>query len=454
MLKGLLLTLGIASIGLGFSVILGLGLALMRFSASPFYRLLARIHIGIFRNTPLLLQLFFIYFLVAPLFGLGPFWSAVISLAAFEGAYLAEIFRAGILAVPGQQWEAALSLGFNLSSTFFMVILPQSVRNVMPALTNQAVSLIKDTSLVSAIAVADLTLQAQAIIAETFLAFEVWLLVAAIYLLISLCISLPAIWFEHNAGKTPGMESQAANNASMIDKVVKNGVMRVGFSSFVPWAMQDKNGEYIGFEVDVAKRLAKDLGVDIELVPTRFSGIVPALLANKFDIIIGSLSVTPERNLKGNFTIPYDYATIEAVASKEKTKGLKFPDDYNKSDIIIAVRSGGTPAILARKMFPNATLRLFDDEAPAVQDVIAGRSHIMLSSAPLPAFETLKNPDVLYQPTKEALAKQPVGFLVRKGDPDSLNVLDNWIRLVEDEGWLKEKRDYWFKSRDWESLVR
>lgn len=248
--------------------------------------------------------------------------------------------------------------------------------------------------------------------------------------------------------------SQAANNESMIDKVVKNGVMRVGFSSFVPWAMQDKNGEYIGFEVDVAKRLARDLGVEIELVPTRFSGIVPALLANKFDIIIGSLSVTPERNLKGNFTIPYDYATIEAVANKEKTKGLKFPDDYNKSDIVIAVRSGGTPAILAKKMFPNATLRLFDDEAPAVQDVIAGRSHIMLSSAPLPAFETLKNPDVLYQPTKEALTKQPVGFLVRKGDPDSLNVLDNWIRLVEDEGWLKEKRDYWFKSRDWESLVR
>ena len=99
----------------------------------------------------------------------------------------------------------------------------------------------------------------------------------------AMCLSLVAV------------ASQAANNESMIDKVVKNGVMRVGFSSFVPWAMQDKNGEYIGFEVDVAKRLAKDLGVDIELVPTRFSGIVPALLANKFDIIIGSLSVTPER---------------------------------------------------------------------------------------------------------------------------------------------------------------
>lgn len=245
-----------------------------------------------------------------------------------------------------------------------------------------------------------------------------------------------------------------AAEEGMIDKVIDKGVIRVGFSSFVPWAMQDKNGDYIGFEVDVAKRLARDLGVEIELVPTRFSGIVPALMADKFDIIIGSMSVTPERNLKGNFSIPYDYATIEAVANKAKTKDMKFPEDYNKPEVVIAVRSGATPAILAKKMFPKATLRVFDDEAPAVQDVIAGRAHLMLSSAPLPAFETLKNPDVLYQPTQDALLKQPVGFLVRKGDPDSLNVLDNWIRLVEDEGWLKERRDYWFKSKDWEKLVR
>lgn len=241
---------------------------------------------------------------------------------------------------------------------------------------------------------------------------------------------------------------------SMIDNVVDRGVMRVGFSSFVPWAMQDKNGEYIGFEVDVAKRLAKDLGVDIELVPTRFSGIIPALLADKFDIIIGSMSVTPERNLKGNFSIPYDYATIEAVANRAKTKDMKFPEDYNKPEVVIAVRSGATPALIAKKMFPRATIRLFDDEAPAVQDVISGRSHMMLSSAPLPAFESLRNPDILYQPTREPVARQPVGFVIRKGDYDSMNVLDNWIRLVEEEGWLKDRRDYWFRGNDWESQVR
>ncbi len=251
----------------------------------------------------------------------------------------------------------------------------------------------------------------------------------------------------------PGQVS-AASQKSMIDKVVDRGVMRVGVSSFVPWVMQDKNGDYIGFEVDVAKRLANDLGVELELVPTKFAGLIPALLADKFDIVIGSMSVTPERNLKGNFSIPYDYATIEAFANKEKTKDLKFPEDYNRPEVVIAVRSGSTPAFVAKKILPNATIRPFDDEAPAVQDVISGRSHMMLSSAPLPAFETLKNPNVLWQPVTEPLSSQPVGFLIPKGDPDSMNVLDNWIRVVDEEGWLKDRRNYWFKGRDWENQVR
>lgn len=248
--------------------------------------------------------------------------------------------------------------------------------------------------------------------------------------------------------------SDKSSDKSMIDKVADRGVMRVGVSSFVPWVMQDKNGEYIGFEIDVAKRLAKDLGVDLELVPTRFSGLIPALLADKFDIIIGSMSVTPERNLKINFSEPYDFAAIEVMANKEKTKDMKFPEDYNKPEVVIAVRSGSTPAAVAKKMFPNATIRPFDDEAPAVQDVISGRSHLMLSSAPLPAQSVIKNPDILYQPTMDSLSRQPVGFGVLKGDFDTLNVLDNWVRIAEEEGWLQDRRNYWFRGTEWESQVR
>ncbi|MCG8565802.1 MAG: transporter substrate-binding domain-containing protein, partial [Desulfobacterales bacterium] len=85
---------------------------------------------------------------------------------------------------------------------------------------------------------------------------------------------------------------------SVIEKIQKRGVIRVGMSTFVPWAMKDKTGRLIGFEIDVARKLAKDMGVDVEFVPTAWSGIIPALLTGKFDVIIGGMGITPERNLK------------------------------------------------------------------------------------------------------------------------------------------------------------
>ena len=115
--------------------------------------------------------------------GLGRLASAVLALSLFEGAYASEIIRAGILAIPRGQWEGALSLGMTRGSIYRQVILPQALRNVLPPLTSQGVSLIKDSALVSTIAIYDLTMHGQAIVAETFLSFEIWFVVAAIYLL-------------------------------------------------------------------------------------------------------------------------------------------------------------------------------------------------------------------------------------------------------------------------------
>ena len=157
---------------------------------------MAHVYVGCLRNTPLLLQLFFVYFLFAPAIGVGPFGAAVLALGLFEGAYMAELCRAGLQSVPRAQWEAGISLGLGVWNTLRLVILPQAVRRMLPPLTSQLVSLIKDTSLVSAIAVADLTMQAQVLIADTFLAFEIWLIVAALYLALTLCVALPARWME------------------------------------------------------------------------------------------------------------------------------------------------------------------------------------------------------------------------------------------------------------------
>ena len=248
-------------------------------------------------------------------------------------------------------------------------------------------------------------------------------------------------------------QGYSADRESVVEKVVRRGTLRVGFSSFVPWAMQDKEGRYIGFEIDVAERLAQDLGVKLQLVPTNWDGIIPALLSGKFDVIIGSMSITPQRLLSVNFSIPYDHAYVDLTLNREKSASISKIEDLNDEGVIIAVRTGTTAAAAAAKLFPKANLRMFNDEAPAVEEVLSGRAHAFVSSAPLPAMETLKHGDTLVQKFETGLAMQPVAFAVPKGDFDTLNVFDGWIRLVEEEGWLQERRNYWFKSDAWQSRI-
>jgi polar amino acid transport system substrate-binding protein len=241
---------------------------------------------------------------------------------------------------------------------------------------------------------------------------------------------------------------------STIEQVLKRGVMKVGMSTFVPWAMKDKTGKLVGFEIDVATRRAKDMGVEVEFMPTKWAGIIPALITGKFDIIIGGMGIVPQRNLKVNFSMPYDYTGMSIVANREKAAGFNSLEDFNRPDVILVVRLGATPVAAAKKFMPKAQLRQFDDESQAVQELVNGRAHAMISSAPLPAFQAIKYPDKLFLPLKENFTKEPIAFAIRKGDFDTTNFLNGWITVVEAEGWLKERKDYWFETMDWQDAVR
>jgi polar amino acid transport system permease protein len=196
LLSGLYVTLQITAVSLVLALIIGLLTALLRLSPSWLGRWVARIYLETIRNTPLLVQLFFIYFVLAPVIGIQRFTAAVIALSLFEGAYASEILRAGILTIPEGQWEAARSIGLSTAQAYRHVVLPQAIRNVLPPLTGQSVSLIKDSALVSTVAVYDLTMQGQAIIADTYLVFEVWFTVALIYLLITGTLSMTVTQME------------------------------------------------------------------------------------------------------------------------------------------------------------------------------------------------------------------------------------------------------------------
>lgn len=196
LLQGLGVTLEITAMGMVLAALFGLIAALLRLSPSPLGRGLARLYLELIRNTPLLVQIFCLYFIFAPILGLGRMAAAVLALSLFEGAYVSEIFRAGILAVPRGQWEACRSLGLTTPQTLAHVILPQALRIVAPPLTSQAITLVKDSALVSTIAVYELTMQGRAIIADTYLSFEIWAVVAALYLAVTLALSALAAWVK------------------------------------------------------------------------------------------------------------------------------------------------------------------------------------------------------------------------------------------------------------------
>jgi len=246
--------------------------------------------------------------------------------------------------------------------------------------------------------------------------------------------------------------TQPAKTGGLIDTIVRRGVMKVGIGIFVPWAFKDKDGNLVGFEIDVAKKLAKDMGVKVEFVPTDWSGIIPALLTGKFDVIIGGMGTTTERALKVNFTIPYEFSGMDCVVNKKKLPNITSLEQLNKKAVVIAVHMGATPAAAAKKFTPNATLHQFDTDAAVLQDVLNGSADAALSSSPTPAFWAYDHPDVLYRPLKGKLfTYEPEGFAVKKGDPDAIFFFNTWIRA--NKLFLEERSHYWYETKDWKYLL-
>jgi polar amino acid transport system substrate-binding protein len=249
-----------------------------------------------------------------------------------------------------------------------------------------------------------------------------------------------------------GAASQELASSSVLEEIKKRGSLRVGMSTFVPWAMRDKQGNLIGFEIDVATKVAEDMGVKIEFVPTAWSGIIPALLARNFDVIIGGMSITPGRNLTVNFTTPYAHSGQQMVANKALADGFML-EQFNDSSVTITCRRGATPCNVAQNQFPKASIARFDDDAQAFQEVVNGNAHAMISSAPKPRFWMSRYSEKLFMPTEENLTTGDEAFALRKGDPDAMNFFSNWILVNTSNGWLKERHDFWFTTQTWAEQV-
>ncbi|MEJ2471847.1 MAG: amino acid ABC transporter permease [Desulfuromonadales bacterium] len=196
LLWGLWTTLWISAAASVFGLIIGLITGLCRVSRNLTLRNLAITYIELIRGTPLLVQIFIFYFFLGTVLDISRILAGISALAIFAGAYVAEIIRAGIQSIPKGQMEAARSLGMTVPQAMIHIILPQAFKRTLPPMAGQFISLIKDSSLVSVIAITDLTKSGREVITSTFATFEIWFVVAFLYLLLTSVLSQVISWVE------------------------------------------------------------------------------------------------------------------------------------------------------------------------------------------------------------------------------------------------------------------
>lgn len=239
------------------------------------------------------------------------------------------------------------------------------------------------------------------------------------------------------------------SDADTMTMIRRKNRLDVGVATFVPWVMHDKNGELIGYEVEVAKKLAEDLGVDLKLHPVGFNEIIGDLVNKRFDIIVTGIYPTPQRALFVNFSEPYSESKIELVASREKMRRANERKDFDKSDVTIGVVKGTVYSDYVKENFPSAKIQTFDQEDELFQALSEGKLEAGVASTPGPEFAAKLYKDKLFRPFGEPLGRLGESFAIRRGDTDFLNYLNTWIRYYGQTGWLKEERKKWFESDDW-----
>lgn len=191
LLKGAAVTLEITALSVGIGLLIGMVVGIARLSNFKAIRWLAGIYVDFIRGTPLLVQIFLVYFALPKILGMriDPFFAAVVACSINSGAYVAEIFRSGIQSIDKGQFEASRALGLNWFQSMKFVIMPQAFKRIIPPLGNEFIAMLKDSSLVSVIGFEELTRTGQMIISRTYAVFEVWMVVAILYLIMTLCIS-------------------------------------------------------------------------------------------------------------------------------------------------------------------------------------------------------------------------------------------------------------------------
>ncbi len=237
---------------------------------------------------------------------------------------------------------------------------------------------------------------------------------------------------------------------STVEDILKRGELRVGFEAgYVPFEMTDKNGRFVGFDIDMAKEMAKAMGVKFVPVNTAWDGIIPALLSNKFDIIMSGMTVTQERNLKVNFADPYIIVGQTILLNKKHEGDVKSYQDLNDAKYTVTSKLGTTGEQAVKRYIPKANYKSFETETEAFLEVLNGRADAYVYDLPNCVYLYAQQGEGKVVFLDEPFTYEPLAWAVNKGDPDFLNWLDNFLRQVKNDGRYDRIYNKWIKGTDW-----
>jgi polar amino acid transport system substrate-binding protein len=241
----------------------------------------------------------------------------------------------------------------------------------------------------------------------------------------------------------------ANTQADVLEDILERGTIRVGVSLFAPWTIRDEADGLYGFEVDVANKLAEDMGVKPEYKIYVWKDIIPAVMNGEIDIIAGGMAITPERALKINFSRPYADSGISLATNTEKTRDIKRLEELNQESITIAVISKTAAYELAPRLFNKSTIKIVGTAKEAEQAVLKGEAHAWLASMPQPEFLALQHPEKVDVPLAKPVLPYKAGFGIKKGEQEWLNFLNAWVTARQADKWLSATHKHWFQSLNW-----
>ena len=257
--------------------------------------------------------------------------------------------------------------------------------------------------------------------------------IAALLCLLALALSVPVIVA-----------------ADTLDDIQKRGVLRVGMEpGYMPFEMTNKRGDIVGFDVDMAKRMAKAMGVELELVSTAWDGIIPALITKKFDIIMSGMTLTQERNMKIGFASPYIVIGQSILIDKKLAGEIKSYKDLNNKKYEVASKLGTTGEQATKRMIPKATYISFETEQEGVMDLLNGKIDAFVYDLPFNAIAFAEKGQKKLVLLDEPFTYEPLAWAVNKGNADFINWLDNFLVQAKNDGTYDKIYKKWFLNDAW-----